>query len=524
MGQLNIIYLSVKEETPPNDYWDMGFLNEYLFPQFVHNTYEGGVIPDDITGAVVVIPARAQADSVEEINTQLSKLAWCVVILTGDEESVFPWRELKHARMLIWVMSPKQGIHDDAAFRIGSGYRAEEPELLRKIGLIERNYDLFFAGQVTHEKRREVAKQLIKIENSALFETEGFGQGMDYEEYTTYMAQSKFVACPAGPVSPDNFRLYEALEAGAIPIADGGDYWSYLFGEPVPFPVLTEWSKLQDTMPILLSNYQELANKVFSWWQFYKRRIADKLEENVRSCGGEIERVIDDITIIIPTTAIPSAPSTEIIEETLDSVVSQLPNSEILVMIDGLRPEMSEVKQDYDEYTKRLLYLLKYKYKHTVPVYFEQYSHQSLMTKKVLNFITNDLLLFVEHDTPIVRDIDWDNIKEVVKSGYAFQVRLSHEGRILPEHEYLMLDKEPKLVSGVPLIRTIQWSQRPHLSTTRFYRDILDLYFDDQPRFIEHIMYGQVLHGNWAEFRIHIYAPQGDIQRSIHLDGRNFKS
>lgn len=519
---LNVVYLSVKKETPCRHYWDMGFLDEYLFPQFHHTKHEVNEIPEGLDGAVVVIPARAQADSVEQINAELKKMRWCIVILTGDEEHDFPWRDLRHDRMLVWIMSPKKGVHDDAAFRIGSGYRAEAPELLEGFGLTDRPFDWFFAGQITHEARESCATQLRNMEGGRLLETHGFGQGMAYDMYLEHMANAKFVPCPSGPVSPDNFRLYEALEAGCIPIGDGGDYWSYLFGEPVPFPVLTDWAKLPEILPSLLNNYQPLANKVFAWWQLYKRRVADKLFEQVLSCNGEIRRVTDDVTAIMPTTHMPSNPSTEVIEQTLDSIVEQMPNSEIIVMIDGLRPEVSEFVQDYEEATRKLLHQLKYKYPHAIPMRFDQYSHQSLMTRQALKIISTPLILFVEHDTPITRDIDWAGIKEIVKSNYAYQVRLSHEGRILEEHQYLMLDKEPQLVHGVPLIRTIQWSQRPHLSTTDFYRYILRRYHDDEPRFIEHVMYGILLHGDWNEFRTHIYTPPGDIQRTIHLDGRKY--
>lgn len=520
MDKLSIFYLSVNPDTPSHGYWDHGFLDEYLFPQFVCDVKEVRSIPYEVDGAVVVIPARAQAKMVQAINIELSKLRWCIVMLTGDEEHDFPWRELKHDRMLVWIMSPQKGTHDDASFRIGSGYRLEEPGILKEIGFVERTYDWYFAGQVTHKTREACVAALKQLPNGKLIETKGFGQGLDYREYIEHMARSKFVACPAGPVSPDNFRLYEALEAGCIPIADGGDYWSYLFGEPVPFPVLTSWDKLPELMPELLNNYQSMANRVFAWWQFYKRRMADKLEEQIKSCNGTVERATDDVTVVVPTNPVPSNPSTSVIEQTLASVCTQMPNSEIIVLIDGIRPEMSEYKKNYEEYTARLLHLIKYKFTPAIPILFDSYSHQSLMMKKAIKHISTPLLLFVEHDTPVTREIDWVGIKEVVRSSYAYQVRLSHEGRILPEHKYLMLDDEPVLISGVPLIRTRQWSQRPHLSTTAFYKHILDAYHDDQPRFIEHVMYGILLHGDWANFRTHIYAPDGDMQRTIHLDSR----
>jgi hypothetical protein len=193
-----------------------------------------------------------------------------------------------------------------------------------------------------------------------------------------------------------------------------------------------------------------------------------------------------------------------------------------MVLIDGVRDEMSESKKNYQEYIRRLLHLIKYNYPHIVPILFDTYSHQSLMMKKAIKYVVTPLVLFVEHDTPVTRTIDWKGIKEVVKSNYSLQVRLSHEGRIIPEHEYLMLDQSPVQILGVPLIRTKQWSQRPHLSTTEFYKHILDKYHDDQPRFIEHVMYGVVLAGEWNDFRIHIYAPPGDMQRTTHLDGRKY--
>jgi predicted aldo/keto reductase-like oxidoreductase len=44
-------------------------------------------------------------------------------------------------------------------------------------------------------------------------ETDGFGKEiLDYETYMTRMAQAKIVPCPSGIETPDNFRLYEALD------------------------------------------------------------------------------------------------------------------------------------------------------------------------------------------------------------------------------------------------------------------------------------------------------------------------
>lgn len=514
-----IIYLSVTPGTPARGYWDHGLLDEYLFPQLKRVFYEGDTIPNSIDGAVVVIPARAQKDSVDAINAQLSTLKWCLVILTGDEESVFPWRELAHERMLVWVMSPKQGYHDDASFRLGSGYRVDAPDILKRIGSTKRENNWFFAGQVTHESRRQLCDQLRGMSDGYLLETQGFGQGLSHTAYLDEMAHTKFVPCPSGPITPDSFRLFETLEAGCVPITQHEEYWTYLFGESPPFPTLHEWSELPELMETLLPHYGLLANTVFAWWQYYKRRMVKKLVDDLRSLGAEPERVTSDVTVVIPTTFMPSNPSTRIITETLESVEEQLPESEIFVLFDIPAHGSPEELRDYSESTRVLLHSLKYDYPHAVPILFDEHAHQSLMTREALRIIDTPLLVFVEHDTPIRGEVPWEKLGEIVRSGYANLIRLSHEGRILPEHEYLMLDKSPQMIMDVPLIRTVQWSQRPHIASTAFYRQILEKYHDHQPRFIEHVMYGVLLRGDYAEFRTHIYAPSGDIQRTIHLDG-----
>lgn len=520
---MNVIWLAIREENPPRGYWDHGLIDR-LLERFECEHQELRAIPEGAPGSVVIIPARNQAVDVEAINGELAKLPWCVVILSGDEESVFPWRELRHPNMRVWVMSPKQGQHDDAANRIGSGYRYEEPDLLRDIGLQARELDFFFSGQITHPIREQCAEALRTMPNGKLNETAGFGQGVDYPEYIRDMASAKFVPAPSGPVSPDNFRLYEALEAGAVPIGDGGGYWAYLLGETPPFPVVSDWSVLPGLMPQLLRDWPHNANVTFAWWQRYKRRMADKLEDQVREVSGTAPRRVmsSDITVLMSTSPVQSHPSTKLIEQTIASIRERLPHSEIILMIDGVKPENLERKAAYEEYIRRLLWLTNNQLANVTPLLSETHIHQTGMTREALKLVRTPLVLFTEHDTPLVGEIDWEGLSAVVTSGYANTIRLHHETRIHPEHEYLMLDKQPQDILGVPLMRTMQWSQRPHLSSTAYYRNICETYFTDQPMFVEHVMYGAVLSHPWNDARLHLYAPEGSLLRSTHLNGRDY--
>ena len=130
--------------------------------------------------------------------------------------------------------------------------------------------------------------------------------------------------------------------------------------------------------------------------------------------------------------------------------------------------------------------------------------------------------MWSEQDTPLHNDIPFEQLIPVIENGYANIIRFHFEATIPEDHKHLMLDQDAIDILGQPFIRTRQWSGRPHLASTKYYREIVDKYFDDQPRFIEHIMYGVVAetHNDFDEHRVHIYAPKGTLVRSKHLDGR----
>lgn len=231
---------------------------------------------------------------------------------------------------------------------------------------------------------------------------------------------------------------------------------------------------------------------------------------------------MNDITVLIPTSPIPSHPDTEVLDATIASVRERLPDSEIIVMFDGVSADKMQYKVAYDKFTQEMLWKLNADPAPTLPLLYDKHMHQSLMMKEALKEVRTPLILFLEQDTVLHNDIPFEQIKQPVLSGYANLIRFHHEASIPPEHSHLMLDQEPIDILGVPLIRTRQWSQRPHLASTNYYRHIADTYFDDQPRFIEHAMYGIVAEGgdNYDEHRLHIYAPDGTLVRHKHLDGR----
>jgi len=222
-----------------------------------------------------------------------------------------------------------------------------------------------------------------------------------------------------------------------------------------------------------------------------------------------------DITVLISSSPILSHPSNEIVAETIRSVQHQLPDAPIVLMCDGVRPEQESKRAAYSGYLESLGSL-------PVSVVIEkEFCHQALMTMHALEQVETPFVLFVEHDTPIVdRFIDWMMFKQQLSSGTTNMIRCHYDETIHPEHQYLMRGK-----SGTNLIKTIQWSQRPHLANTQWYGDLLKANFNLNSRtFIEDKIYSPVVNAPWEAYRLTIYDPEGNgqmMKRSGNLDGRS---
>lgn len=236
-----------------------------------------------------------------------------------------------------------------------------------------------------------------------------------------------------------------------------------------------------------------------------------------------------DITVILVTSVIPSHPETHIVEETIKSIRHHLPDSEIILQIDGLRDEQKHRKQDYDEYITRMLWKCLHEYENILPIVFDEHSHQSTMMKKTIGLIKTPLMLYIEGDTPLVTDepIDWTACINLIESKQANTIRFYHEAVVPSVHEWLMID----LVGE--FLQTYQWSQRPHLTKVSYYKNEIILHLPDKT-FIEDWIHGKVhedyiipwkKHGvkdGWLKHKLWIYYPSAtNSKRSYHLDGRN---
>lgn len=543
---MKVQWLNLNPKAIARGYWDQGLIEDIFsgavwapigMPDEIVHEEVTGLDGLDADGAIVVLPARHNAQLARVICDRIGRMRWAIVILTGDEEHTFDTSAFP-PHVVVWTMHPGRNARADVP--IGSGY----PPPARKImaeGLPNKTLGWFFAGQDTHSRRHECFAVLDHTPNGLAQPTPGFTQGEPLEDYLRHLTTAKVAPCPSGPVCVDSFRLYEALEAACIPIVDNATpagptpwYWRQVHPD-APFPAVDHWSEAPAIIEGLLADWPHNANQVFAWWQLEKRTLAYRLWRDARRLHGEPldpnapDHLGGRITVIITTSPAPLHPDTAHLDETVESVRERLPDADIIISCDGVHPSQAHYADAYGEYVRRLTWKANTEWSNVLPVVLAEHGHQANGLRAALAHTRTPNILFMEHDTPLVGpQVPWDDLCDVIDDDDANMIRLHHEASVLEPHRHLMLDETPTRPDGVPLLRTAQWSQRPHLASTAWYRWLLRTYFAPESRtMIEDVMHGVLtqayrttgLHG-WNSWKVWLYAPEGDIKRSWHLDSR----
>lgn len=566
MTDLHVCYWSANPDQAisARDYWDEEWLSAIFRGDLGHHPYDNLIIHEGRcesmpirTGAVVIIPARHNIRHVRELNKLISNMPWVVIVLCGDEASVFPYHHITrrhHDSIKLWVQTPKLRFHaadEDLIRWVGDMWAPGTLEALREIPYVEpdqRTYDIAFSGQVNNGGRKELIVALDGILADGvpgyMVDTGGFTMGLPRDEYVRLLADTRIAPAPSGSMTPDTFRVFEALCAGAVPIVEDAcaqdptpGYWERLLGPDHPIPSVAQWSELPDLLPALLDNWQIRSAFVQSWWLNYRRNIRRRFLSDIASMYPTPPSHLSDVlTVIVTASHIPSHPSTEILDETLASIYERLPGVEVLVCCDGLKSDASKrVQSDYAGFLDRFVTEAARRLPGpTTPLLAAEHVHQANMVNEALKVVDTPLVLIVEHDAPLIGHIDFEGVCRAVLSGDANIVRFHHEASVLDVHRHLMIGGVEDL-HGIPAWRTWQFSARPHVASADWYRIQFAKRFD-LPR--ERYFFEDRLHQHaeidmcdegkpaWDRWRMWIYHPADvegaipGIKRSTHTDGR----
>jgi hypothetical protein len=161
-----------------------------------------------------------------------------------------------------------------------------------------RGYRWCFVGNLA-STRRSLVHHLENIKPSYLHVTGTRMQSEKWlgpEEYLGILRDSIFVPCPMGNVNLESFRLYEALDCGAIPIVERRpwlDYFTQMFG-PHPLPTVCHWREARSVMDSLCSNPARLQDKqaeIQAWWQRWEMNLSHQLASVINSTAGRPSRM-----------------------------------------------------------------------------------------------------------------------------------------------------------------------------------------------------------------------------------------
>lgn len=278
----------------PGNQWDQTML-DLLFANELYPTglefkrVEG--YPSKATGLVIVIPGRYWWRIPHGLTEALKPYEWVLAIRVGDEEDEFDIDAVEHPNIKWWVQSPKVGKDYGTTRLFGVGFTPHFKNL--PADPPPKNLDVFLSAQNTHARRNAAFSTLERVKaTKRVEETTGFTEGMNPLEYADCMMATKIAPCPSGAVSPDSFRVFEALEAHAIPIADdispvhdGEGFWRTVFPD-APFSILVSYDDLPGWTNDLLKGWPANANRITAWWMRKKREYAQWLVEDLEALGA----------------------------------------------------------------------------------------------------------------------------------------------------------------------------------------------------------------------------------------------
>lgn len=279
-----------------DSFWDMGLPKYILNRAGECQNFQGLKWAHDLVGTsvgVIVIPGQHMTEKYRDLSDAAENFKRVVIVITGDEEAKFQADGVVHQNKKMWWFAPPfnpvQQVDRVAPFGWADGALEQIAEL-RKEEKRDRVFDVSFAGQVTHMRRVACFDAATKLRgNNLIFPTAGFSQGLARRDYYKVLLQSRYVLCPSGPCTPDSFRFAEALEAGCVPIVDGlspnpnypEGYWEYVCGENLPFPVVTDWTGLEEVIHGLEADFGFHQRRCSSWWATKKEVWTLRMQEDL---------------------------------------------------------------------------------------------------------------------------------------------------------------------------------------------------------------------------------------------------
>mgnify|MGYP001068361476 FL=1 len=166
------------------------------------------------------------------------------------------------------------------------GYKCDP--IKDNINILKRNYKWSFLGTTHGSSRYDLLDKHRNIMPNFINLTEDFSgkKSMDTNNYYKILNNSIFAPIPHGYFHPETYRLYEALEAGCIPIIENPFQFFDNFLPNNPLLSVNSWEDSSTIIKKYLENKRDieiLRNKINDWWTQHKENLKETflLIENV---------------------------------------------------------------------------------------------------------------------------------------------------------------------------------------------------------------------------------------------------
>jgi len=152
----------------------------------------------------------------------------------------------------------------------------------------QRTYLWSFAGDAKKLTRAEMLTAMAPLSGGFQHLTTGFNaaDALSVDAYRDLLDETIVVPCPGGWSNLETFRVYEALEAGCIPIVErrpGFDYFTTLLG-PHPMPTILNWPEAAELVSRLKTSQglETLRSACAAWWAAAKPKLAEGVQAFVK--------------------------------------------------------------------------------------------------------------------------------------------------------------------------------------------------------------------------------------------------
>lgn len=173
------------------------------------------------------------------------------------------------------------------------------------------------------------------------------------------------------------------------------------------------------------------------------------------------------LTVIVTTSAIPSHPSTRMIERCIGSFkfMAGLSGARWLVVCDDSPGEA------YSEYKRSLRQMAR-----TLELSRNSTSGDCgrlpSMMRAVLEHVKTPLVFILQHDFDVIREVDGERLTHLILQWPQTlkHVHLNKRPNVVSNWDKIL---EPCEVGGVPMLKTTNWSDNPHWARADYYRSFV---------------------------------------------------